>query len=87
MLSLFLVMLMFGTVLPMAQHLHHSAHVKKERFTAYETMHEGAKEMKAGGSHKGQRQVDGIVYEWEMADTLCVSYLNYKGQVKTLCLD
>ena len=87
MLSLFIVMLLFGTVLPVAQHMQHSIHMKKERLVAYETMHEGAKEMKASGSLQGQRQVDGTMYEWQMAESMCVSYRDYRGAGKTICLD
>ena len=86
-MSLFIVMLLFGTVLPAAQHLQHSLHSKKERLVAYETMHEGAKEMKASGSQQGQRQVDGVVYEWEIAESICVSYRDYRNIGKTVCLE
>ncbi|RNF41286.1 hypothetical protein [Planococcus salinus] len=87
MLSLFIVMLLFGAVLPVSQQLQESLQLKKERVAAYETMYEGAKEMKASGSAEGERLVDGVVYSWAIGVSVCVEYENYKGAGEILCLD
>ena len=82
-----MLFMLFGTLLPVMQQLQQSIHLKKERMTAFETLHEGAKEMRAFGSAAGERRVNGVVYRWEMAEQLCVHYENYKQAEKTICLE
>lgn len=87
MLSLLMLFMLFGTLLPVMQHLQQSIHMKKERMLAYETLHEGAKEMQALGNTSGERQINGVLYRWEMAEQLCVRYENYKQVEKSLCIE
>jgi hypothetical protein len=87
MLSLFMLFMLFGTLLPVMQQLQQSAHLKKERMIAYETLHEGAKEIRFLQNTSGERQVNGVVYRWEMAEQLCVRYENYKRDEKIICID
>lgn len=86
MLSLFMFFIVFGTLLPTFQYTQQAMHLKKEKMIAYETMHEGAKQL-ANGAVSGQRKVDGTVYRWEFSGDLCVSYENYKEQQQTVCLN
>jgi hypothetical protein len=87
MLSLAMVFLLFGSLLPVLQGMHESIQLKKERVFAFETMHEGAIEMQAEHSDHGTRTVDGVAYHWQMGERLCVNYTNYKGAPTALCLD
>ncbi|MDN7226831.1 hypothetical protein QWY15_05920 [Planococcus sp. N064] len=87
MLSLLMLFMLFGTLLPVMQQLQQSLHIKKERMIAYETLHEGAKEFRALGNAAGERRAGGVVYRWEMAEQLCVHYENYKQVEKTICIE
>lgn len=87
MLSLFMFFIVFGTLLPAFQYTQQAIHLKKEKMIAYETMHEGAKQLAANGAFSGQRKVNGTIYQWEFSEDLCVSYENYKEERQTLCLN
>lgn len=87
MVSLFMVFIIFGSLLPIMHSVQQSLQVKKERVSAFETLHEAAREISSTGATKGQRLVNGIVYSWEMADQLCVDYADYKGQREQLCIE
>ncbi|WP_142827834.1 hypothetical protein [Planococcus soli] len=87
MLSLFMVFIIFGSLLPVMLSVQQSLHMKKERVSAYETLHEAAREVSSTGSVHGQRKVGGIVYNWQMADLLCVDYADYQGKQKRLCAE
>ncbi len=86
MLSLAMLFMLFGTLLPMMQHLQQSLHAKKERLVAFETLHEAAIEIKGYGSVIGERQAGGIRYRWEMTDKLCVFYDDYRNSPTQECL-
>lgn len=87
MLSLFMFFIIFGTLLPAFHYTQQAMYLKKEKVIAYETMHEGAKQVAAKGAAAGQRVVNGTLYQWTFSGDLCVSYKNYKDTQQTLCLD
>ncbi|MCP2034940.1 hypothetical protein L1279_001927 [Planomicrobium sp. HSC-17F08] len=87
MVSLLMLFMLFGTLLPVMQQLQQSLHLKKERMIAVETLHEGAKEMRGFKNTSGERRVNGTVYRWEMAEQLCVHYENYQKAEKTICIE
>lgn len=87
MLSLFILFLLFGTLLPTMQQLQQSLHTKRERMIAYETLHEAAKEIRSLDIPSGERLVNGVSYRWELSDQLCVSYKSYDEAVKSICMD
>ncbi|ANU28352.1 hypothetical protein [Planococcus versutus] len=86
MVSLSIVFVIFGSLLPVMIGAQHSLHVKKERVNAFETLHEAAREKNATGRMQGQRMVNGILYQWQMSDELCVEYMDYKKQRRQLCI-
>ncbi|WP_237150331.1 hypothetical protein [Planococcus maritimus] len=86
MLSLFMVFLVFGSLLPLAHEMHVRLELKKERLVAYETLHEAARTIASTGRTEGQRSVNGILYSWQ-ADGHCVEYVNFKGKQEHLCVE
>ncbi len=86
MISLVIIFVVFGSLLPLMMGAQHSLHVKKERTSAVETLHEAAREMKLTGASKGQRLVNGISYRWEMTDQLCVTYVDFKDRQRKICI-
>ncbi|MDN7240483.1 hypothetical protein QWY14_01715 [Planococcus sp. N028] len=86
MLSLMMVFVLFGTLLPVLHGVHEKLQLKKERVTAYETLHEGALQMQSEKSTYGTRTVNGVAYQWQMDEYLCVRYNNYKGTPTAICL-
>lgn len=86
MVSLSIVFIIFGSLLPVMMGVQQSLQVKKERVSAYETLHEAAREISTGVI-QGQRVVNGIVYSWQMTDQLCVDYADYKGKREQLCVE
>lgn len=87
MLSLSIIFMLFGALLPLLHDMQQSIHYKKERAAAFETMHEAAKTMAATGETSGSRTVNETVYTWEFAENLCVSFLDYRQQEETICLE
>ncbi|HSP20861.1 MAG TPA: hypothetical protein VLQ20_00890 [Planococcus sp. (in: firmicutes)] len=87
MLSLAMLFMMFGTLLPVMQQLQQSLHAKKERLIAYETLHEAAIEITGYGGAAGERKAGGTLYRWEMAEQLCVYYNDYRNEQKKECLE
>lgn len=86
MLSLFMVFLVFGSLLPLVHDMQVKLELKKERLAAYETLHEAAKSIASTGSTEGQRSVNGILYSWQ-AEGHCVDYVNFQGKQVRLCLE
>lgn len=86
MLSLFMVFLVFGSLLPLAHEMHVRLELKKERFAAYETLHEAAKVIASTGRTEGQRSVNGILYSWQ-AEGHCVEYMDFQGKQEQLCIE
>lgn len=86
MLSLFMVFLIFGSLLPLAHDMQVRLELKKERLAAYETLHEAAKTIAATGIIEGQRSVNGTLYSWQ-ADGHCVDYVDFQGKQERLCIE
>ncbi|WP_404467253.1 hypothetical protein [Planococcus rifietoensis] len=86
MLSLFMVFLVFGSLLPLAHEMQVRLELKKERLAAYETLHEAAKTIASAGSTEGQRSVNGILYSWQ-AEGPCVDYVDFQGKQVRLCIE
>lgn len=86
MLSLFIVFLVFGSLLPLIHEMQARLELKKERLAAYETLHEAAKTIAAEGSSEGSRTVNGILYSWQ-AEGHCVEYADFRGEDQRLCLE
>lgn len=82
-----MLFMIFGTLLPMLNHLQQSLHAKKERLSAIETLHEAALEIKSYGSRDGVRVAGNILFRWEMAEQLCVYYEDYRDVQKLECLE
>ncbi|WP_251047653.1 hypothetical protein [Planococcus sp. ISL-110] len=82
-----MIFIIFGSLLPVMLSVQQSLQMKKERVSAYETLHEAAREINSTGSVQGQRTVNGIVYNWQMADRLCVDYADYQGKKEQLCAE
>ncbi|TWT26470.1 hypothetical protein FQV30_10170 [Planomicrobium sp. CPCC 101110] len=87
MLSLAMVFLLFGSLLPVLQGMHEKLQLKRERATAFETMFEGAVQMQSESALRGMRTVNGTVYHWQMERHMCVSYDNYQGEPQVICLE
>ncbi|MBT2582295.1 hypothetical protein J7E21_05720 [Planococcus sp. ISL-109] len=85
MLSLFMVFLVFGSLLPLIHDMHMRLELKKERHAAYETLHEAAKLIAQSGVDGGTRTVNGIVYSWQSKGH-CVDYSDYRGEEQRICL-
>lgn len=86
MLSLFMVFLVFGSLLPLAQDMQARLELKKERLAAFETMHEAAKVTAVSNATAGERTVNGIRYVW-FAGGRCVKYTDFRGEDEQLCVD
>ncbi|WP_033541940.1 hypothetical protein [Planococcus sp. CAU13] len=85
MLSLLIIMMLFGTLVPTFQKMQETLHEKQLQLTAYETMHDAAKIIKATGAVSGQRIVNGVQFSWVYGTGLCVSYENYRLSQVMLC--
>lgn len=85
MLSLFILFLVFGTLVPAIQQMQQTIHLKKERVIAYETLHEAAKQVRHLDSTEGVRTVDGMAYTWRYDGRLCVRYETFQGVQKSIC--
>ncbi|MGM0898156.1 MAG: hypothetical protein ACQEV0_09655 [Bacillota bacterium] len=86
MLSLFMVFLVFGSLLPLVHDMQVRLELKKERLAAYETLHVAAKAIASTGSTEGQRSVNGILYSWQ-AEGHCVEYEDFQGEQVRLCIE
>ncbi|ANU12937.1 hypothetical protein [Planococcus halocryophilus] len=82
-----MVFILFGSLLPVMIGIQQSLQVKKERVSAFETLHEAAREISATGKLQGQRQVNNIFYSWKMEEQLCVEYVDYKEQRRRICIE
>lgn len=87
MLSLLIIFMLFGTLLPLMQKMHGTLDDKQMRVTAYETMHEAAKRIWANGEISGVRTVNGTIYSWKHGEHLCVEYENYRSIPETICIE
>ncbi|MCM3611252.1 hypothetical protein M4S82_08275 [Planococcus sp. MERTA32b] len=86
MLSLLIIFMLFGTLLPTVQKMQQTLDDKQLRAAAFETLHEAAKTIKAYGAVRGERTVNGVVFSWDYGSDLCVRYKNYRSLEETICL-
>lgn len=84
MLSLSIVFLLFGFLVPLMHGMHISLQLKKERVAAYETLYEGA-QLVESGIINGRRTAEGVQFTWELTDRLCVRYKNFRNEAEELC--
>lgn len=87
MLSLLIIFMLFGTLMPTMQKMQQTLDDKQMRTTAFETLHEAAKTIKAYGATQGNRTVNGVVFSWDYHSELCVRYKNYRSSQETICLE
>lgn len=87
MLSLLIIFMLFGTLLPLMQKMHGTLNDKEMRLTGYETLHEAAKRIQANGEISGVRTVNGTLYSWTYGEQLCVEYGNYRSLPEIVCLE
>lgn len=87
MLSLLIIFMLFGTLLPTMQKMQQTLDDKQLRATAFETLHEAAKIIKAYGEIQGVRTVNGVIFSWDYHSELCVRYKNYRSLQETICLE
>ncbi|TWT09382.1 hypothetical protein FQV28_05755 [Planomicrobium sp. CPCC 101079] len=87
MLSLAMVFVLFGSLLPVLHGMHEKLQLKRERAAAFETMYEGAIEMQSENAKSGMRTINGTVYHWQMDTHMCASYNTYKGEPEVVCLE
>lgn len=74
-LTLTIVMTIFGTLLPLASTLTSKLQMKKSQMYAAETVLQGAIYFKAYGWMEGGREIDGIAYDWLVeGQVVCVTY-------------
>lgn len=74
-LTLTIVMVIFGTLLPLASTMSLKLQMKKSQMYAAETALQGAIYFKAYGLLEGVRQIDGVNYDWSIeGQSVCVSY-------------
>lgn len=85
MLSLLIVMMIFGTLVPTMLKMQQTLDDKQLRVSAFETLHEAAKIMKATGATSGERSVNAVLFQWEYSGQLCVAYNNYRSSQETVC--
>ena len=85
-LTLTIVMVIFGTLLPLASTMSLKLQIKKSQMYAAETALQGAIYFKAYGLLEGVHQVDGVNYDWAIeGQSVCVSY-NILNQDRRKCV-
>lgn len=87
MLSLLIIFMLFGTLIPLMQKMQGTLDDKQMRVTAYETLHEAAKRIRVNGETSGIRTVNGTIYSWKHGNELCVEYENYRSLPETICVE
>lgn len=87
MLSLLIIFMLFGTLMPIMQKMHQTLDDKQLRAIAYETMHDAAKIIRASGEISGMRTVNGTVFTWAYNGGMCVEYKNYRSIEEIVCLE
>lgn len=75
-LTLTIVIVIFGTLLPFATTVTSKLQIKKAQMYAAETALQGAIYFSSYGLREGVRQVEGVDYEWVInGQSVCVSYM------------
>lgn len=81
MLSLFIVMIIFGSLLPMSSKLTASLHTKKQSALAVETGYQAAIHYRTSGQLTGSRVHEGLTYDWVVSpDSICVTYRSVRKE-------
>lgn len=74
-LSVFILMVLFGSLIPFSYHLKTSILYKKLDYHASEVALEAAKIVKDVGQTKGTKIIDHVQYDWEYnGGEICVTY-------------
>lgn len=74
-LALSVIMVVFGTLLPLASAMTARLHMKKLEMYAAETALQGAIYFNAYGSTEGNRHFEGVDFQWVIEEkSVCVSY-------------
>lgn len=87
MLSLLIIFMLFGTLMPTMQKMQQTLDDKQLRTTAFETLHEAAKTIKTYGISKGERTVNDVVFSWDYDSALCARYKNYRSSQEIICIE
>ncbi|MFD1926574.1 hypothetical protein ACFSFY_00605 [Sporosarcina siberiensis] len=76
MLTLLIVLIVFGTLLPLATKTTSFIHAKKQLMRAAETAYHGSILYKAYRIDSGTHTIEDLNYDWKIDDnSVCVSYL------------
>ncbi|WP_438310730.1 hypothetical protein [Sporosarcina sp. FA9] len=87
MLTLTIVLIIFGTLLPLATKTTAAIHTKKQLMRAAETAYHGSILFKAYGIDSGTHTIDDLNYNWKIGGNfVCVSYLVIDKEEEK-CLD
>lgn len=77
-LSIFILLILFGTLIPFSYHLKTTAIYKKLDYHASEVALEAAKIVKNTGQKKGSKIIDQVHYHWEYnGGEICVAYQKF----------
>ena len=86
-LTLTIVVVIFGTLLPLASTMTSQLQLKKARMYATETAFQGAIYFNAHDLMQGVRHVDGVDYDWMIdGQSVCVSYRVMNKDIRK-CID
>ncbi|WJY28456.1 hypothetical protein [Sporosarcina trichiuri] len=84
-LTLAVMMLIFGTLLPVSFRMMTGLESKKHEMYAKETMYQGALLHRSYGLQSGYRKEDGVLFSWTVEGTaICVSYMR-EQETRTVC--
>ncbi len=87
MLSLVIVLVIFGSLLPLATNLTSSVIEKKQAMIAAETSYQAAIHFKSSGRTMGRRTHEELDYDWTVSnDQICVAY-EVLQVVKSKCVN
>lgn len=87
MLSLLIIMLIFGSLLPLASALHAASVNKKQAASAAETAYQAAIHFKRSSQTAGSRIIEKAEYRWVVAERgICVNYETLRGE-QMKCID
>ena len=87
MLTLTILIVIFGTLLPLATNITSLLHNKHHSMRAAETAYQGAITYSAYSIAEGTRSIDGVHYKWIVEENkICVSYI-VSDEVNSKCVD
>lgn len=86
-LSLSILMIIFGTLLPLYSHMSAQMEMKKLDMHAAETAYHAAVLHSSYGLTEGENLLEQTVYRWSIhANSICVTYRNFEKEVMK-CID